>query len=105
MLTRFKDGYRSVKDDPRSRGYSTSTDNIHVQKIKKPVRVNLRLAVRELAEIVGILVGSSFDGKILRLMIKQQEENLVDVCLQLLELAKDNERQEFGLWLQHCDLS
>lgn len=58
---RFKEGRSSVKSDPRSGRPSTSTNDEMVEKVEKVrfiVRNNGRLTARELAEEVGISVGS-----------------------------------------------
>jgi hypothetical protein len=56
--TSFKDGRISVGEDPRPGRSSTSTDGDHVERIRAVIRGNRRLTVREVADEVGISVGS-----------------------------------------------
>ena len=54
----FKEGRERVEDEPHQRRSRTSTDELHVNKIKELVLQNRGLTTRELADIVGISNGS-----------------------------------------------
>jgi len=48
----------SVGEDPRPGRPSTSTDDDHVEKVRAVIRGNRRLTIREVADEVGISIGS-----------------------------------------------
>jgi hypothetical protein len=54
----FKEGRTSVIKDPRPGQPSTSTDESHVERVHEVIRGNRCLTVREVAEDVGISLGS-----------------------------------------------
>ena len=54
----FKEGRISVGEDPRPGRRSTSTDDDHVERFRAVINGNRRLTVREVADEVGISVGS-----------------------------------------------
>ena len=54
----FQDGREDVDDEPRSGRPSTSTTDDNVEAVKKIVLENRRITVREVAEDVGISIGS-----------------------------------------------
>ena len=54
----FKGGRTSVSENPRIGRCSTSMDDRHVEGVREVIRGNRRLAVREIAEEVGISVVS-----------------------------------------------
>jgi len=54
----FKGGWISVSEDPRPGRPSTSTNNDHVYRVHAVNRGNCCLAVREVADDVGITTGS-----------------------------------------------
>ena len=54
----FKEGHERVEDKPHQRRPRTSTDELHVNKIKESVLQNRRLTTRKLADIVEISNGS-----------------------------------------------
>ena len=63
----FKEGRTSVSEDPRPGRPSTSTDDRHVERVRKMILGNCRLTVREVAEEMGSSVGScnaSLTGKL-----------------------------------------
>ena len=55
---RFKEGRNSVESDPRSGRPSTSRKEEMIAKVRKILRNNRRLTVREIADDCGISVGS-----------------------------------------------
>jgi DNA-binding XRE family transcriptional regulator len=52
---RFKEGRTSIEDNERPGRSSTSKNEENIQKIRKVIRSNCHLTVREVAEEVGIL--------------------------------------------------
>ena len=55
---RFEKGRMSVGEEPRPGRLSTSTDDDHVERFRAVIRGNRRLPVREVANEVGISIGS-----------------------------------------------
>jgi transposase len=55
---RFEKGRMSVGEEPRPGRPSTSTDDDHVERVRAVIRGNRRLTVREVANEVGISIGS-----------------------------------------------
>ena len=55
---RFKEGRISVSEDPRPGRPSTSTDDRHIKRVREVIHGNRCFTVREVAEEVGISVGS-----------------------------------------------
>jgi transposase len=55
---RFKEGRRSVSEDPWPGRPSTSTDDDHIERVRAVIRGNRRLTVQEVADEVGISIGS-----------------------------------------------
>jgi hypothetical protein len=56
--SRFKTGRTSIDEDSRSGRHSTSTDDVHIDAVRHLILQNPRLAIREIAEDVGISFGS-----------------------------------------------
>ena len=54
----FTEGRKEVNDDARPGRPSTSTTNENTEAVKKIVMENRRITIREVAEDVGISVGS-----------------------------------------------
>ena len=54
----LQDGREDANDEPRSGRPSTSTTDENVQAVKKIVLENRRITIREVAEDVGISLGS-----------------------------------------------
>ena len=55
---RFKEGRISVGEDPRPGRPFTSTKDDHVERVSAMIHENRRLTVREVADEVGISIGS-----------------------------------------------
>jgi hypothetical protein len=94
----------SVGEDPRSGRPSTSTNDNHVERVHAVIRANGRLTVREVADKVGISIGSCqqiFTEELQmrcvsaefmpRLLIDNQKENCVEISNELLAIANGNE--------------
>ena len=101
---RFKERRMAVGEDPRPGRRSTSIDDDHVERIRALIRVNRRLTVREVADQVGISIGSChqvFTEKIQmrrvrakfapRLLTDDQKENHIEISQELLANANGNE--------------
>ena len=54
----LKEGRMSVSEDPRPGKPSTSTDDNQVERVRAVIRGNRRLIVPEVADEVGISIGS-----------------------------------------------
>ena len=54
----FKTGRTLIDEDPRSGRPSTSTDDVHIDAIRDLILQNRHLTIREIAEDVGISLGS-----------------------------------------------
>ena len=79
----FKEGRTSVSEDPRPGRPSTSTDARHVERVLEAIRGDRRLTAREVAEDVGISMGSyhailSRNLQMLRLSAKYSSRLLTD---------------------------
>jgi len=101
---RFEKGRMSVGDDPRLGRLSTSTDDVHVERVRAVIRGNSRLTVREVPNEVGISIGSyhqilseklqmrRVSSKFVpRLLTDDQKENRVEISQELLANANGNE--------------
>lgn len=58
---RFQDGRENVEDDERSGRPSTSTTDENVEKVRAMVMNDRRITIREVADDVGISIGSCHD--------------------------------------------
>ena len=103
LFKRFKEGRISVGEDPRPGRTSTPT-NDHVGRVHAVIRENHRLTVQEVADKVGISIGSChqiFTEKPLmcpvsakfvpHMLTDDQKENHVEICQELLANANGNE--------------
>jgi len=94
----------SVDEDPRPGRPSTSTNNNHVERVRAVIRGNHRLTVQEVADEVGISIGSChqiFTEKLQmgcvsakcvpHLLTDNQRENHVEISQELLANANGNE--------------
>jgi len=100
----FKQGRMSVGEDPRPGRPSTSTNDNHVKRVRAVIHGNRRLTVQEVADEVGISIGSChqiFTEKLQachvsakfvpRLLTDNQKENRVDISQKLLANVNGNE--------------
>ena len=113
----------SVSEDPRPGRHSTSTNDDHVETVRAVIHGNRRLTVREVADEVGISIGSChqiFTEKLqmrrvrakfmLRLLTDDQKENCVEISQELLASANGNENllkniiTEDETWVYGCDV-
>ena len=58
---RFQDGREDVEDDARPRHPSTSTTDEYVEKVKEMVMNDRRITIRQVADDVGISIGSCYE--------------------------------------------
>jgi hypothetical protein len=97
-------GRISVIEDPRIERNSKSTNDDHVWIVPSVIRGNLPLTVREIADKMGISIGSfrecftekrqmrRFKAKLVqRLLTDDQKEKLVEISQELLANANGNE--------------
>ena len=100
---RFKEGRMSVGEDSRPGRSSTSTNEDHVERVRGVILGNRRLTVREVADKMGISIGSChqiFTEKLQRsrvsakfvprLLTNDQKEKRVEISQKLLASAKGN---------------
>jgi len=101
---RFKEGRKSVGEDPRPGRHSTPTNDDHVERVPAVFRGNRRLAVREVSDGVSISIRSChqiFTEKLQmrrvsaefvpRLLTDDQKENRVEISQELLANTNGNE--------------
>jgi len=70
----------SVGEDPRPGRTSTSTDDDHVERVRAVIHGNRRLTVREVADEVGISIGSCHQILTENLQIRRVSAKFV-LCL------------------------
>ncbi|XP_014480147.1 PREDICTED: putative uncharacterized protein FLJ37770 [Dinoponera quadriceps] len=88
---RFQDGREDVEDDERPGRPSTSTTDENVEKVKEMVMNNRRLTVREVADDVGISIGSCHEIFSNVLGMKRVAAKFHNISLLVREfLAKNN---------------
>jgi len=100
----FKEGRMSFGEDPRPGRPSTSTNDDHVERVHAAIRGNRRLTIREVADEVGISIGSchqTFTEKLQmgrvcakfvpRLLTDDQNENRIEISQELLANTNGNE--------------
>jgi len=92
----FQDGREDANDEPRSGRPSTSTTDENVQAVKKIVLENRRITIREVAEDVGISLGSCHEifsnvlgmsrvsAKFVPKLLNFDQNKLLDFPLQLV---------------------
>ncbi|XP_050528011.1 protein GVQW3-like [Daktulosphaira vitifoliae] len=99
----FQDGREDANDEPRSGRPSTSTTDENVKAVKKIVLENRRITIREVAEDVGISVGSCHEvfsdilgmrrvsAKIVpKLLNFDQKNRRMSIALELLNDVNDD---------------
>jgi len=113
----------SVGENPRHGRTSTSTNDNHVERVRAVIRDNRRLTVREVADEVGISIGSChqiFTEKLQmrrvsakfvpRLLTDDQNENRIEISQELLANANGNENFLKNIitgdetWVYECDV-
>jgi len=95
----------SVGEDPRPGRTSTSTNDDYGERVRAVIRGNLRLTIREVADKVGISIGSChkiFPDKLQmgrvsakfvpRLLTEDRRENRVEISQKVLANANGNEK-------------
>jgi len=100
----FNDGRMSVDEDPRPGQPSTSTNNDHVERVHAVIRGNHRLTVQEVADEVGVSMGSCHEIVTAKLQMRRvsakfvpclltdhQKENRVEISQEQLANANGNE--------------
>jgi len=100
----FKQGRMLVSEDPRPGQTSTSTNDDHVGRVHAVIRENRRLTVQEVADKVGISIGSCHQiftektrmcpvsAKFMPCMLTDdQKENHFEICQEVLANANGNE--------------
>ena len=119
----FKEGRMSVGQDPRPGQPSTSTNDDHVETVHGVICGKRRLTVREVADEVGISIGSCHQifteelqmrrvsAKFVpRLLTNDQKENRVEISQELLVNANGNENFLKNIitgdetWVYGCDV-
>ena len=91
---RFQDGCEDVEDDERP---STSTTHENVENVKEMVMNDRRITIREVADLVGILIGSCHEIFLNVLGMKRVADNIVPKLLNFeqkkrrMEVAQENE--------------
>jgi len=112
-----------VGQDPRCGLHSLSTNNDHVERFRAVIRGNRPLTVREIADEVGITIGSChqiFTEKlqmcrvsaklVLRLLTNDLKENCIEISQELLANTNGNENflkniiQEDDTWVYGYDV-
>jgi len=120
---RFKESRMSVGEYARPGRPSTSTNGDHVDRVRAVIRGNRRLTVREVADEVGISIGSChqvFTEKLQtrrviakfmpRLLTDDQKENRDEISQELLANANGNEKFLKNIitgdetWVYVCDV-
>ncbi|KAL6417959.1 hypothetical protein ACFW04_012427 [Cataglyphis niger] len=104
-FNRFKLGRTVIKDNEKSGRPSTSTNDVHVEKMRAVIRENSRLTVREVSEEMGSIICKSSCHLLLteklnmhrvaakfvpRLLTEEQKEKRIAVSRELLDLSNDN---------------
>jgi len=100
----FKEGRMLVGEDPRPGQPPTSTNDDHVERVLAVIRGNRHLTIREVADEVGISMGSChqivaeelqmhcISAKFMpHLLTDDQKENVVEISQELLANANGNE--------------
>jgi 3-deoxy-D-manno-octulosonate 8-phosphate phosphatase KdsC-like HAD superfamily phosphatase len=70
----------SVGEDPRPGRHLTSTKDDHVDSVRAVIRGNRRLIVREVADELGISIGSCHQGFTEKLTCVASVQNVCRVC-------------------------
>ena len=88
---RFQDGHEDVEDDERPGRSSTSTTDGNVEKVEEMVMNDRRITIREVADDVGISIGSFHEIVSNVLVMKRVAEKFVP---KLLNFEQKQRRME-----------
>jgi histone-lysine N-methyltransferase SETMAR len=101
--SRFKSGLRSFEDGPRQGRPSTSHTDEFVARVQEMIRADRRLTIREVADDIGISIGTCHkivnedlhmrrvSAKLVpRHLTEDQKDDRLSICTNLLEIAKND---------------
>ena len=104
VVSAFKSGRTSIKDDPKSGQPSSSTGDDHIEKVRSVIRENRHLTIREVSEEVGICKSSCHTilteklkmhrvaAKFVPCLLTEEEkQNRVSVSQELLDHSNTDE--------------
>lgn len=84
---RFKEGRRSIEDDPKSGRPVTARDPDHIFRVRELVRADRRLSVRDLATMTGISIGTVHS-------ILTEDLKMSRICAKFVPKILDDDQKE-----------